>query len=73
MKRKIGLLLAIICLLIAMQLSADNNTELTELRVAIDNNYPPYFFLTKSGKYQGILYDIWKLWESKTGIKGMKQ
>lgn len=69
MKRKIGLLLAIICLLIAMQLSADNNTELTELRVAIDNNYPPYFFLTKSGKYQGILYDIWKLWESKTGIK----
>ncbi|HPY97074.1 MAG TPA: transporter substrate-binding domain-containing protein [Candidatus Cloacimonadota bacterium] len=69
MIRKISLLLAVFLILIGLQLGAESNTELKEIRIAIDNNYPPYFFLTKSGKYQGILYDIWKLWESKTGIK----
>ncbi len=38
------------------------------LRVAIDNNYPPYSFLSSEGRLQGILVDRWNLWSRKTGI-----
>ena len=38
------------------------------LRVALDNNYPPYSFLNLDGQLHGYLIDIWKLWESKTGV-----
>lgn len=39
------------------------------LRVASDNNDPPYVFLGPNGKPQGYLVDEWKLWAKKTGTK----
>lgn len=39
------------------------------IRVVSDDNYPPYSFLGKDGKLQGILVDQWRLWEKKTGVK----
>jgi PAS domain S-box-containing protein len=38
------------------------------LRVVMDNNYPPYIFLGGDGAAQGILVDLWRLWEKRTGI-----
>ena len=38
------------------------------LTVALDNAYPPYIFPAQSGGFQGILVDLWKLWEQKTGV-----
>ena len=40
-----------------------------EIRVVMDNNYPPYVFYDEAGNLQGILVDQWKLWEEKTGVK----
>ncbi len=39
------------------------------IRVAVDNNYPPYVFLDGDGTLQGILVDQWRLWQKKTGIR----
>jgi len=39
------------------------------IRVAIDDNYPPYIFRDESGRIQGILVDRWRLFEQKTGVK----
>lgn len=39
------------------------------IRVAIDDNYPPYIFRNDKGQIQGILVDLWRLWEQKTGIR----
>ena len=39
------------------------------LRVAIDDNYPPYVFRDGSGRLMGYLVDSWKLWERKTGVR----
>ena len=38
------------------------------LRVALDDNYPPYIFRDASGALTGYLVDDWRLWESKTGV-----
>jgi diguanylate cyclase (GGDEF)-like protein/PAS domain S-box-containing protein len=49
---------------------AETNTgETREIRVVMDNNYPPYVFYNDAGNLQGILVDQWKLWEEKTGIR----
>ncbi len=39
------------------------------IKLAIDNNYPPYVFQDSEGRVQGILIDQWRLWEQKTGIR----
>jgi PAS domain S-box-containing protein len=39
------------------------------IRVAMDDNYPPYVFLDNDGMPQGILVDQWRLWQKKTGIR----
>ena len=39
------------------------------ITVAIDDNYPPYFFHDSAGQAQGISKDYWSLWEQRTGIK----
>ncbi|MDR3482436.1 MAG: EAL domain-containing protein [Burkholderiaceae bacterium] len=44
--------------------SADPGT----LRVAMDDNYPPYIFRDSSGVLNGYLVDVWQLWEKKTGV-----
>ena len=38
------------------------------VKVVLDNDYPPYSFLDKNGDPQGILKDLWSLWEKRTGI-----
>ena len=38
------------------------------LRVVMDNTYPPYVFLDDRGTPQGILPDLWRLWQERTGI-----
>lgn len=39
------------------------------IRVALDNNYPPYVFVGGDGRVQGVLIDQWRLWQQKTGIR----
>ncbi len=34
------------------------------IRVVCDNNYPPYAFLDKKGRLQGIVVDQWRAWEA---------
>ena len=41
------------------------------ITVVMDDNYPPYTFRDSSGKLQGILPDLWHLWQQKTGV-GLK-
>ena len=48
--------------------SETNVGEAREIRVVLDNNYPPYVFYDDAGNLQGILVDQWKLWEEETGI-----
>lgn len=38
------------------------------LVVTMDDNYPPYIFRDSSGALVGYLVDIWKLWQTKTGV-----
>lgn len=38
------------------------------LRVAVDDNYPPYIFRDERGEITGYLPDLWRLWEHKTGV-----
>ncbi|MEI7431097.1 MAG: EAL domain-containing protein [Betaproteobacteria bacterium] len=40
----------------------------SSIRVVLDDNYPPYIFRDSSGKTQGILKDLWVLWEQRTGV-----
>lgn len=39
------------------------------LTVVMDDTYPPYVFRNSSGVLDGYLVDLWKLWESKTGVR----
>ncbi|WP_247871664.1 MULTISPECIES: EAL domain-containing protein [unclassified Azospirillum] len=39
-----------------------------EIRVTLDDNYPPYSFRTPDGVHVGIVKDLWALWSQKTGI-----
>ncbi|EKD37045.1 MAG: PAS/PAC sensor hybrid histidine kinase, partial [uncultured bacterium] len=49
--------------------TARENSSTATLRVAMDNNYPPYVFQAGDGTIQGILIDQWRLFEKKTGIR----
>lgn len=51
---------------LSLSLSAQ---EIKEIKVISDDNYPPYIFKDHNGNLQGITYDLWKIWEKKTGIK----
>lgn len=44
-------------------------TDVKEINVVMDNNYPPYSFKGIDGTLQGITIDQWKLFEKKTGIR----
>jgi PAS domain S-box-containing protein len=68
------ILLSILFLLLCFQYvnvnAADSDTStIRTIRVAMDNNYPPYTFLNADGIPQGILADQWRLWQKKTGIQ----
>ncbi len=38
------------------------------IRVVLDDNYPPYIFRDSSGQVQGVLKDLWGLWQQRTGV-----
>lgn len=38
------------------------------LVVAIDDQFTPLAFRDTSGQLQGVSYDLWRLWEAKTGV-----
>jgi PAS domain S-box-containing protein len=40
-----------------------------QIRVVMDDNYPPYVFMDEQGKLKGIIVDQWQLWAKKTGIR----
>ena len=49
--------------------AASEEAKSTNIRVVMDNNYPPYAFLDGNGVLQGILVDHWRLWQKKTGVQ----
>ncbi|MDP1526186.1 MAG: EAL domain-containing protein [Rhodocyclaceae bacterium] len=40
-----------------------------QIRVVLDDNYPPYTFRDANHQPQGLLKDLWALWEQRTGIR----
>ena len=42
--------------------------RVAEIRVALDDNYPPYSFRNADGTHVGIVKDLWALWSQKTGV-----
>jgi len=50
--------------------AANTSNKLTQntIRVTMDDNYPPYIFRDKNGALTGYLFDLWQLWEHKTGV-----
>jgi len=40
-----------------------------EITVVSDDNYPPYIFRDSEGNLQGIIPDMWTLWQEETGVK----
>lgn len=57
------------CLILALTaLGSGVHADSGTLRVVTDNNYPPYVFPDSDGNPQGYVVDLWKLWESKTGV-----
>ena len=55
--------------LLRWQINKPDTGGVREIRVVMDNNYPPYVFYDEAGNLQGILVDQWKLWEEKTGVR----
>lgn len=41
----------------------------TVIRVAIDDNYPPFIMRESDGQVAGYLVDAWKLWARATGVR----
>lgn len=58
------------CLLVIFSSSDKVSAEESpaSIRVAIDDNYPPYIMRGKDNSLTGYLVDIWTLWETKTGV-----
>ena len=50
------------------QPASDAGPQPAELRVALDDNYPPYSFRNADGTHVGIVKDLWALWSQKTGV-----
>lgn len=40
-----------------------------EIRVIGDADYPPFMFVSPTGEREGFIFDLWRLWEKKTGNK----
>jgi len=49
--------------------SSGESRDADTLVLAIDRNYPPFYFISPEGKPKGLFVDIWKLWAEKTETK----
>ncbi len=38
------------------------------IRVALDDNYPPFSFRDSEGTHMGMLQELWALWSERTGV-----
>ena len=54
-------------LLVLWPLGAAAAESRPPLRVVLDDNYPPYAFRSDDGLLQGILPELWALWEQRSG------
>ncbi|MGA7595233.1 MAG: transporter substrate-binding domain-containing protein, partial [Gallionella sp.] len=63
-------LLRLLALLIfaAASISSQAAPAPKSILVVLDDNYPPYSFRGPDGRMQGILKDLWTLWQQRTGI-----
>ena len=70
-RRAGGLLLTALLLLLALPPGARPESSAVSkpvpLRVAIDDNYPPFIFKDAAGALQGILVERWNAWSRVTG------
>ncbi len=41
----------------------------SEIRVVTDDDFPPYTFRDGAGRPAGYLVDLWRLWQTKTGVQ----
>lgn len=48
-------------------------TPQAEIRVVIDDNYPPFSFRSPEGRLQGLLVDLWSYWSQATGTRVILQ
>lgn len=48
--------------------SVSNPSQIKNISIVLDDNYPPFIFRDSENHIQGILVDQWDLWEKKTGI-----
>jgi diguanylate cyclase (GGDEF)-like protein/PAS domain S-box-containing protein len=62
-------LVGILATLVQPRGSAAEHSALATLNVVIDDNYPPYVFRDSNGTLIGYLVDMWRLWETKTGVR----
>ena len=46
--------------------STGESREANTLVLAIDRNYPPFYFIGTGGKPKGLFVDMWKLWAKNT-------
>jgi PAS domain S-box-containing protein len=63
-----GRVFALLICLLASGLSVASEKLPARIVVAMDDNYPPYVFRDSDGVLKGYLFDLWALWEKKTGI-----
>ncbi|MCX8085161.1 MAG: transporter substrate-binding domain-containing protein [Calditerrivibrio sp.] len=61
-------IILLVCIFI-FSLTSKVLTAKDELKIVIDNNYPPYSFINEKGELTGFSIDLWKKFESKTGIR----
>ncbi|RJF81854.1 EAL domain-containing protein [Azospirillum cavernae] len=40
----------------------------TSIKVALDDNYPPFSFRDSEGAHMGMLQELWALWSERTGV-----
>ncbi len=66
---KLWLAVLLVYVLTSCSTASMTNPPMASIRVAMDNNYPPYAFVGNDGNMQGVLVDQWKLWEESTGVK----
>ncbi|MEI7611280.1 MAG: EAL domain-containing protein [Betaproteobacteria bacterium] len=56
-------------MLLAFSITGHAAPSPASIRVVLDDNYPPYIFRDSDGQPQGVLKDLWSLWQQRTGVK----
>ena len=65
---RVALLRLLALPVLAASISGQAAPEPKSIHVVLDDDYPPYIFRGPDGRMQGILKDLWTLWQQRTGI-----